>query len=119
MQYLKLYYSDTEITAENPLKVGPLNATNNEVSSALAVTLKVEAGYETYGNTTISFEGASNAKWTICATELGEYASTLTISEVINSTGKVFYVKAKATEDESPSNDPSVQIKVESVISAV
>ncbi|MGL5149074.1 MAG: hypothetical protein ACRC7N_00670, partial [Clostridium sp.] len=78
MQYLKLFHNDTEITESNPLSVGPLNASKNEVSEPLAVKLTVESGFSTYGDTAISFEGATSAKWSICATEDGTYTETLT-----------------------------------------
>ncbi|WP_194190316.1 hypothetical protein [Clostridium chrysemydis] len=119
MQYLKLFHNDTEITESNPLSVGPLNASKNEVSEPLAVKLTVESGFSTYGDTTISFEGATSAKWSICDTEDGTYLETLTISDLVDATGVTFYVKAKATDDEQPCNDVSVKIKVEATIQAV
>ena len=119
MQYIHLFVNNLEITDSNPLKVGPLNATNNEESAPIAVVVKAEAGFSTYGNTVISFEGATSDKWSICATEAGTYASTLTVSDVITETGITVYVKAKATEDEEPQNDVSVKVKTEAVIQAV
>lgn len=119
MQYLKLFYNDSEINEGNPLKVGPLNASNNEESEAMEVTLKVESGFSTFENTVIFFEGTSADKWTVCATEHGSYESTLTITESITEAGTKFYVKAKATEEEEPSNDTSVNVKVAATIQAV
>lgn len=119
MQYLKLFYNETEITEGNPLKVGPLNASNNEESEAMAVTLKVEEGFSTLGDTVVSFEGETSAKWSVCATEGGDYESTLTLSEVVSSAGVNFYVKARATEEEQPANDTSVNIKIAATIQAV
>lgn len=118
MQYLKLFYNNVEVTEEKPLKVGPLNASDNEESDAMAVTLKVEEGFSTFGDTTVSFEGTTAEKWSVCATESGDYASTLTLSEVVSSAGVTFYVKAKATEEEQPSNDISVKVKVAATIQA-
>ena len=119
MQYIKLFVNGMEITDANPLKVGPLNATNNEESSPIEVSVKTEAGFSTYGDTVISFEGTTAAKWSICATEVGSYAPTLTIPDVITESGIRVYVKARATEDEEPQNDTSVKVKTEAVIQAV
>lgn len=119
MQYLKLFYNDLEITESNPLSVGPLNASRNEVSEPLAVKLTVETGFSTYGDTVISFEGATSAKWSVCDTIDGTYTETLTLTNLVDLTGVTFYVKAKATDDEQPSNDVSVKVKVAATIQAV
>lgn len=118
---IKVYYNDRALSdgdLSNPLVVGPLNASENEVSSPIELKVKTDAGYVTRGNTVISFEGSTAAKWQICDTQNGSYASSLTISEAVNSTGKTFYVKAKATSDESPVNDKTVKIKTVAVIAA-
>lgn len=120
--YINAYHNDTLISQGDgsaPLNVGPLNASTEEQSAAIPVKLQCEAGYKTVGNTVVSFEGTSNAKWTVCDTELGVYQSTLTLSSEINAVGTTIYVKAKATSDEAPSNDTSVDIKVSTTIAAV
>lgn len=120
--YINAYHNDQLISQGDesaPLNVGPLNASNNEESAAIPVKLQCEAGYKTVGNTTVSFEGASNAKWSVCDTEDGSYAPTLSISSEISEAGTTIYVKARATEDEAPSNDTSVDIKISTTIAAV
>lgn len=102
----------------NPVVAGPLNASDNEVSEAIELQVKCDEGKVTRGNTVLSFEGDSASKWSICDTEGGSYSSTLTISEVITSEGKKFYVKAKATSDEQPINDKTVKIKTVATIAA-
>lgn len=116
------YYNDqliSEGTGLNPLVAGPLNATVNEVSKAIPVTIKCDEGYKTLGETVITFVGTSADKWSVCATEAGSYQSTLTVSSEITNAGTVVYFKAKATDDESPVNDTSVDINIKTVIQAV
>ena len=120
--YLHLYNGETLIsegTEVTPLIVGPLNATNNESSSPIALTLKAETGYTTYGDTVVSFQGTSAAKWTVCATADGTYAATLTITDAITEAGKVIYVKAAATSDETPVNDVTVDIKLAATVAVL
>lgn len=119
MNYIHLFVNDLEITEDNPLRVGPLNASNDEESEPIAVVIKAEAGFSSYGDTTISFEGTTADKWSVSATEGGAYTSTLTISEVIGEAGTTIYVKARATSDEEPMNDTSVKVKTEAVIQAI
>lgn len=109
----------SEGTGSAPLTIGPLNASTNEVSAATKLTVYTDASYKTTGNTVINFTGASAAKWSICATSGGTYDTSLTIATEITSTGTDFYVKAKATSDESPANDTSVDIAVAATIAAV
>lgn len=121
--YIKVYDSlnnqISEGTGLAPLSIGPLNATLNEVSAAIPVTIKADAGYTTFGNTVVSFVGTSAAKFTVCATEAGTYEATLTIATPITATGTTVYIKASASSDESPQNDTSVDIKIEAVVAAV
>ena len=55
----------------------------------------------------------------ISKTQSGSYGNSLEITDEITSTGTTFYVKAKATDDEAPSNDTSVDIAISTVIAAV
>jgi hypothetical protein len=123
MAYIHVKDSLANILSEGtglaPLTVGPLNASTNEESAAIQLTVYTDAGFKTYGNTTISFVGASASKWSVCATAGGTYAPTLTIATEILAAGTAFYVKAKATSDENPSNDVAVDISVAAVIAAV
>ena len=120
--YIHVYNGSQQISegdGSNPLVIGPLNASDNEVSAPVALTIKTDEGFKTFGTTTISFTGDTNAKWMICATETGTYETSLEVNDEITTTGTTFYVKAKATEDEAPSNDTSVDIAVSTVIAAV
>lgn len=108
----------------NPLTIGPLNATNNEESSPVKVALRCDSGYATSGNTVITPQGTTATKWALApdnagaAGTFGAYGAALTISDVINSTNKIFWVKAKSTNDETPVNDVSVDLNVQTVIVA-
>lgn len=120
--YIRIYKDGTQIsegTGLTPISIGPLNATNSEESAAVEIVIKADTGYTTVGNTTVSFEGASAAKWSICNTAAGTYASTLTIATPITDVGKSVFIKAKATPDEAPANDTTVDIKVAAVVSIV
>ena len=121
--YIHCYDSNnvqlSEGTGLTPLVVGPLNATNNEVSPAIPVTLKCEAGYATYGATSVSFTGASAARWSVCATENGVFGPSLSLPDSITTAGTVIYVKACAVEGENPSNDVSVDLSVSTTVAAV
>ena len=122
MAYIHVYHNGQQISegdGTNPLVMGPLNASENEVSAAKALEIKCEAGFKTFGETTVSFEGTTSEKWMICDTEHGVYSSSLTISDEITESGKTVYVKAKATDDEAPSNDTGVDIRLATVIQAV
>jgi hypothetical protein len=122
MAYIHLYDGATQIsegTGLTPVVFGQLNASDNEVSAPKALTIKTEAGYTTYGNVTISFEGATASKFSVCDTVNGVYGSTLTITNPITEAGTTIYVKAQATSDESPVNDVSTDIKIQATIAVV
>lgn len=104
-------------TETNPISVS-LDASKNE-SRVLPVAIRTDNGYKTDGDTIISFEGTSKDKWSLSATENGTFTDTLTISDSIGSTNKIFYVKASSSSDEKPSNDTSVNIKVTTKVAAV
>lgn len=108
----------SEGTGLAPLMVGPLNASINESSAAIQLTVYCDAGFKTYGDTVISFSGTSAAKWTICSTADGTYGSSLTISSEIAAAGTAFYVKAVTTDDETPANDTSTKIAISATIQA-
>lgn len=80
MAYLHVYKDGVQIsegTGLAPLVVGPLNASESETSAAQEVVIKTDAGYTTYGNTTVSFEGSNAAKWSVSATTDGAYSRRL------------------------------------------
>jgi len=107
----------TDDTETSPLSV-TLDATKNEFK-ILTVAIRTEEGYKTAGDTTITFDGDSKAKWFISDVENGTFKDSLTITDSITTKNKLFYVKVISTSDEKPSNDKSVNIKVSTKIEAL
>jgi hypothetical protein len=100
----------TEGAQTNPVAV-TLDASQQETAT-VKLALRCESGYQTRGNTIISFAGTSAGYWTVCDTENGTYSSTLTISNTIGATNTLFYVKASSSSAETPTVDTSVSIQV-------
>lgn len=109
----------SEGTGLAPLVVGPLNASTNEVSAPIQLTVYCDTGYKAFGSTNLGLVGTSAGKWSLCATSNGTYAPTLSIATEVTATGTNFWAKAQATSDEVPSNDATVDISVAAVIQAV
>jgi hypothetical protein len=94
----------------NPVAV-TLDASQSE-EATVKLALRCETGYQTRGNTVISFTGTGAGYWTVCDTENGTYTSSLTISSTIGATNTIFYVKAGSNSSETPTVDTSVLIQV-------
>lgn len=114
----------SEGSESNPLTIGPLNASNNEESVPVKAALRCDSGYSTSGNTTITPQGSTAAKWALSTDNNGSpsgfngWGEALIFSSVINSTNTIFWVKAKASSDEAPSNDDSVNLNIQTIIVA-
>lgn len=110
----------SEGTGLNPLQV-TLNATNNEESSPISLALRCESGYQTSGNTIITPVGITTSKWALSADNITweDYGSHLVINSTIGEVNTIFYIKAKATSDEAPTNDTSVMLQVQATIGAI
>lgn len=89
-----------------------LDAANSETSNAIPVAIRCEAGYKTTGNTVISFVGSNASKWSISDSASGVFSSSLTLTDEIGTTNRLFYVKATSSSDEEPANDTSTNIRV-------
>ena len=134
MAYIHVYMNPTaggtdgtqvsEGTGLQPISV-TLNATNNEESTPIKLALRCDAGYQTSGNITLSLVGTTQAKWALTpnnagsAGTFGAYGANLVIATVVGATNVLFWAKAKATSDEAPQNDTSVDIQVTATIEAV
>lgn len=135
MAYIHLYMNNptaggtdgiqvSEGTEDNPIVVGPLNATANEESAPIKLAVRCEEGYKTSGTVIIQPVGATADKWALAPDDNGQpgtwldYGAALTITDEIGSTNYIFWAKAKATSDESPKNDTSVDIQVQAMIVA-
>jgi len=107
-----------------PITVGPLNSTNNEVSTDQKLAIRCDTGYVTSGDTAITPTGTTAAKWALApdnagvAGVYGAYGAALTISSAIDATNTIFWAKAKSTSDESPVNDVSVSLQVSATVDA-
>lgn len=122
----------SEGTETAPVSV-TLNATNNEVSSPIKLALRCEAGYQTTGAVDVSLvdDGSGNAsKWKIILvdgtdttpsqtqTDNAIYGGAISIADVIGTGNYIIWAIAKATNDEDPQNDESVDIQVTATIEA-
>ncbi|BAF60385.1 hypothetical protein PTH_2204 [Pelotomaculum thermopropionicum SI] len=115
----------SENTGAAPISV-TLNATNNEESAAIKLALRCDTGYQTNGDVTIALVGTTAAKWALAPDNAGSpgtfgaYGAYLTLTNpVIGATNKLFWAKAKATSDETPVNDTTVDLQVTATIEAV
>ena len=122
MAYINLYngnptvgLTDGNLVSTGGAQTNPvaftLDASQSESATA-KLALRCESGYHTTGNTVISFTGTSAGYWTVCDTENGTYASTLTISTSIDTTNTIFWVKASSATTETPSVDTFVTLQV-------
>ena len=134
MAYIHVYMTPTaggtdgiqvsEGTGLQPITV-TLNATNNEESTPIKLALRCDSDYQTSGNITLSLVGTTQAKWALApdnagsAGTFGAYGANLVITTVVGATNVLFWAKAKATSDEAPQNDTSVDIQVSATIEAV
>ena len=125
-QYISLYMNNptaggTDGTAVSldgsetaPLSV-MLDAAANE-SKTIKCALRCGDGYQTSGDTTISFEGESSAKWSAGDTEDGAFSAPFAIPDSVRTTNRVFYIKAASSSDETPHKDTSVKVVLHATI---
>ncbi len=136
MAYIHIYQGDvtsggadgtlvSEGAGDAPITIGPLKASVNEVSDPVKLAIRCDTGYITSGDVTITPDGYSADKWALApdssgsAGTFGAYGAALTISSAIDATNTLFWVKAKAANDEpNPANDISVNLAVAAVIAA-
>jgi hypothetical protein len=132
--YIHMYTSPTaggtdgvqvsEGTGAAPVTTAFLNASANEVGTPIKLALRCDAGYQTNGNTTITPTGTFAAKWNLApdnagsAGAFGADGAVLTITSTIGATNVIFWARAKATNDENPINDSSVDLVVSAMIQA-
>jgi hypothetical protein len=120
--YIKLYFAldDTEVSeapaADNAVEF-KLKADLDQIGEPIQLYAKAETGY-LVDEAIITPTGDNAAKWALApdvegeAGEWGEYGESLTLGDgVDDTTGKLFWVKAKATEDEVPHNDLTVTLR--------
>lgn len=135
MAYVKLFFttlhSGGQVEPEgngvgNPVEF-TLRADLDEVGSWIGLTVKADDGY-VIDTVVVTPTGDTAAKWQLCpddgygAPDEGsaeDYGDPLTLGDGVNDTeGIDFWVRAKATNDETPVNDVSVTLVVSGVASA-
>lgn len=97
-----------------------LNATNNQVGTALKAAIRCDSLYQTTSgvNTTITPTGTTAAKWRLAPDSAGSpgtwaaYGAALTITTQIVATNTIFWIEAEATSDEAPTNDTTVSLQI-------
>ena len=131
MSYAKLFFTSGGVqvsAAPNTTNAVAftLRADQNEVGTPIGVTAKADSGYTIATGCTITPTGTSAVKWALAPDSggspgtFGSYGAALTLSGTMdNATGIPFWVKAKATSDETPANDTSVTLVLAGVASAV
>ena len=111
----------SEGTNGNPIIIGPLEASENEESTALTLGIRCEDGYSTASNTVITPTGTTANMWALSLDGVTwqNYGAALTITGIINATNTLFYCKAKTVDTENPVNDIGVKFNISTTITMV
>ena len=115
----------SEGTNGNPIIIGPLDASENEESTPLKLAIRCDDGYIAKDGAKIaatigeSLNPSDMWEFSLDGTNWSGYKSVLAIEQEINNTNMVFYCRAKATENEQPSNDITAKIIVIATVEAV
>ena len=115
----------SEGTNGNPIIIGPLDASKNEESAPLKLAIRCDDGYVARDGAKItatigeSLNPSDMWEFSLDGTNWSGYKSVLAIEQEINNTNMVFYCRAKATENEQPSNDITAKIIVIATVEAV
>ncbi|OLN27517.1 hypothetical protein [Desulfosporosinus metallidurans] len=127
MAYIHVYQANPTVgltdgvqVSEDGTQTSPiaftLNATTNEEGAGLKLALRCEAGFQTTTgvDTVITPVGATSAKWALSLdnSTWSDYGVALHVTAQVMSSNVIFYVKAKASNDEIPQNDISVTLNV-------
>ena len=106
-----------------------LRADQNEVGADIKLAVRCVTSFKTISSgghhAVLSLAGANAAKWALApdssgsAGTYGAYGADLNIDTEVGATNKLFWIKAKATSDESPQNDITVTLVITAVIGAV
>lgn len=95
-----------------------LDASQNE-SKVQKCAIRTESGYITTGETTISDRNDTNDRLKLCWTEDGTFTDSISTTDSITDTNKIFYAKASSSSSESPQTDMSSSLQVNCVIASV
>jgi hypothetical protein len=129
MAYIKLYKGsdDSEVSGPGTLTNAvtfTLRADLAEEGTAQELYVKADNGY-VVDDVTITPTGTSATKWALAPDSggspgtYGAYGAALDLGDGIDdTTGVSFWVKAKATPDETPINDAAITLVVEGIAAA-
>ncbi len=115
----------SEGTNGNPITIGPLDASKNQESEPIKLAIRCDDGYVARDGAKIaatigeSLNPSDMWEFSLDGTNWSGYKSVLAIEQEINNTNMVFYCRAKATENEQPSNDITAKIIVIATVEAV
>lgn len=129
MGYIKLFHSVGDVqVSESPTLTNAvtvtLRADQNEVGAYEKLYALADDTYSV-ASTVITPSGVTAAKWQLAADDAGSpsgtpeaYGDPLALGVVGDTTKVYFHVRAKATDDEEPSNDTDVTLVVTGVAAA-
>jgi hypothetical protein len=111
----------SEGSVSNPITTNALDAADNEESDIITLAIRCEAGYKTYGDTTITPIGRTADKWELAGSDglFGAYGTGITIATEISAVNTLFYAKAKAVSTEGPVNDTGVTLQIAGTVVAL
>lgn len=135
-EYISLYYDNPTVNGTDGTKISYGDDTSSPLYVTLEITAKetkyikmavrTESGYETTGDTVISFLNDTKARWSICAddnydatsVQAATFSSSLTISDAITHANKIFWIKVAIVDGDEVANDKTVQINLNTTVKA-
>ena len=129
MSYIKLFFED----GDTQVSIAPtttnavtftLDASTNEVGTPIQLYALADTGYS-IADVVVTPTGTTATKWDLADDDSGSpgtwetYGDPLALGTVTNSAHVPFWIKAKAIDSETPTNDTSVTLVVSGVASAV
>ena len=107
----------------SPLQFGVLNVTTNEESLPLKVAIRCISNVKTTAPTILSMVGANSDKYCFALDNAGSpgvwqsYGTMLIVADTITDVNTVFWMKARASMEESPVLDKSTYISAKATYS--
>lgn len=108
-----------------PIQTGNLKANTNEISAAIKLAVRCDAGHVTTGDVAVSIIDSGGVdKWSLAPDNagapgaFGAWGAGLSITGPVSDVNAIFWARARAVDTEEPVNDNSVQIRAEAEIAA-
>ncbi len=129
MAYIKLFFTATDVqVSESPTTTNAvtftLRADQNEVGTPIGLYAKADSGYSV-ATTVVTPTGTTLAKWALAPDSAGSpgafgaYGDPISLGTVTNTPNVPFWIRAKATSNETPVNDVTVTMVVSGIAAAV